>query len=67
MKTIVVRWEEEQEWGYDTAMRVVDSDHPRFVIGSRFDFGFFDIATDEGYTIISLPMATDDSDSHTEK
>jgi len=36
-------------------MRVIISDHKRFIPGSRFDFGFFNIATDEGYTIISLP------------
>lgn len=56
MKTIIVRWEPEEEWGYEKAMRVIESDHEKFVKGSRFDFGFMSIATDEGYTIISLPM-----------
>jgi hypothetical protein len=56
MSTIVVKWIPETEWGYDKAMRVVESDHPHFVKGSRFDFGFFNIATDAGYTIVSLPM-----------
>ena len=56
MKTIVVRWIPEETYGYGKAMRVIESDHPRFVKGSRFDFGFMSIATDEGYTIISLPM-----------
>jgi len=56
MKTIVVKWVKEEEWGYGKAMRVIESDHERFSKGTRFDFGFFDIATDEGYTIISLPM-----------
>ena len=37
---------------------VIESDHERFIKGSRFDYGFFRIATDEGYTIISLPMET---------
>ena len=55
-KTIVVQWVKEDQWGYGKAMRVVGSDHPRFTAGSRFDFGFFDIATDEGYQIISLPI-----------
>jgi hypothetical protein len=54
-KTIVVKWVEENSM-YKKAMRVIESNHPRFVIGSRFDYGFFNIATDEGYTIISLPM-----------
>lgn len=56
MKVIIVRWVKEDEFGYGKAMRVIESDHPRFTKGSRFDFGFMSIATDEGYTIISLPM-----------
>ena len=56
MKTITVKWVEEKMSGYGKAMRVIESNHERFVKGSRFDFGFFNIATDEGYTIISLPM-----------
>jgi hypothetical protein len=54
MKTIIVRWIEEAS-EYRRAMQVIESDHPRFVKGTRFDFGFFSIATEEGYTIISLP------------
>ena len=56
MKNIIVKWVPEEKFGYEKAMRVIASDHERFVIGSRFDYGFFSIATDEGYTIISLPM-----------
>lgn len=56
MKTIVVKWVKEEEFGYGKAMRVIESSHERFVKGTRFDYGFFGIATDEGYTIISLPM-----------
>lgn len=56
MKTIVVKWIQETEFGYGKAMRVIESGHERFTLGSRFDFDFFGIATDEGYTIISLPM-----------
>ena len=56
MKTIIIKWIPEEVWGYGKAMRVIESDHPRFKKGTRFDFGFFSIATDEGYTIISLPM-----------
>ncbi len=56
MKTIVVKWISEEVYGYSKAMKVIESDHERFVPGSRFDFGFFNVATDEGYTIISLPM-----------
>lgn len=56
MKTIVVKWILEEEYDYGRAMIVIESNHERFVKGSRFDFGFFNVATDEGYTIISLPM-----------
>ena len=61
MKTIIVQWVLEEEWGYGKAMRVINSDHPRFTKGSRFDYGFFDIATNEGYTIISLPVKEEES------
>ena len=30
---------------------VLESDHPRFVPGTRFDYGFLQIALDEGYDI----------------
>ena len=56
MKTIIVQWVPEATYGYEKAMRVISSKHPRFIVGSRFDYGFFSIATDEGYTIISLPL-----------
>lgn len=59
-KTIVVRWIPEEAFGYGKAMRVIDSTHERFTVGSRFDFGFFSVANDEGYTIISLPMREGD-------
>ena len=58
MKTIIVRWVEEKG-GFtidDKAMKVMESDHPRFTKGTRFDFGFFKIATKEGYTIVSHPL-----------
>jgi hypothetical protein len=45
-------WVVEREWGYGKAMRVVASDHPRFTVGSRFDFGFLDIAVTEGYRVL---------------
>lgn len=59
MKTIVIQWVPEKQFGYGKAMRVIASNHERFTIGSRFDFGFMSIATDEGYTIISLPITED--------
>ena len=64
MKTIIIQWvqcsqEDIERYFYKTEMRVIYSDHYRFVKGSRFDFGFFSIATSEGYTIISLPIKID--------
>jgi len=58
LNTIIVKWVRREQGGYDKEMRVIESDHERFVSGSRFDYGFFNIATDEGYTIISLPPET---------
>jgi len=56
MKTIIVKWVLEKGFIYEKEMRVIESNHEKFIVGHRFDFGFFQIATDEGYTIISLPM-----------
>jgi len=56
MKYITVQWRQEKS-PYGKAMRVVCSNHPRFIDGSRFDFGFLDIASCEGYTITILPSA----------
>ena len=56
MKTIIVRWIPEMVIdAFQMDMQVIESDHPIFTKGTRFDFGFFRIATREGYTIVSLP------------
>lgn len=54
MKYIAVQWRPEESM-YGMAMRVVCSNHPRFVEGYRFDFGFMTIASREGYTIMVMP------------
>ena len=54
MRFIVVQWVPEQSI-YGHAMRVIRSNHKRFSDGKRFDFGFMEIASDEGYTITVLP------------
>lgn len=54
MWTIIVKWKIEDSH-YGKSMIVIESAHPRYTRGTRFDFGFFKIATEEGYTIISLP------------
>lgn len=61
MKTITVKWVKESGLGYDKAMMIIESDHQRFTKGSRFDFGFMRIAMDEGYSIISIPMLSNQS------
>lgn len=54
-KIIMVQWINKINTVYNSEMRVILSTHERFVVGSRFDYGFFNIATQEGYTIISIP------------
>ena len=55
MKFITVLWVKETKFGYEKAMKVIHSNHPRFTEGSRFDFGFLSIASDEGYLINIIP------------
>ena len=60
MKYIVVQWRPEKgiytkKDIYTKAMIVVESNHPRFSNGTRFDFGFMGIASCEGYAITVLP------------
>jgi hypothetical protein len=55
-KVIVAQWIPEDTYGYGRAMRVIQSNHPRFSVGCRFDYGFTGIAGDEGYTVIIKPM-----------
>ncbi len=56
MKTIVVQWVPDNG-DYGMEMRVIASKHPRFFVGHRFDWGFFSMVTEEGYTVVSLPLA----------
>ena len=60
MKKIIVKWigcseEKVKAFGYAKEMRVIYSNHKRFTEGTRFDFGFMQIASDEGYIIELLP------------
>jgi len=34
---------------------VIESDHPRFVVGTRLDWGFVQVALDNGYTVTIDP------------
>lgn len=53
-KTIIVEWVPEDSF-YRDAMRIIYSTHPVYRLGDRFDFGFYSIATEQGYTVISVP------------
>ena len=61
MKTIVVKWIKEniEEFGIESGMYVVESSHEYFSKGTRFDFGLFKLATEKGFTIISIPQDID--------
>lgn len=53
-KKITVKWVKPAkgyDFGYEYEMRVIESKHPRFDVGSRFDFGFLQIANKEGYDV----------------
>lgn len=54
MKKIIVKWTPEKPI-YTKAMHIIYSDHERFISGSRFDFGFLKIASEEGFIIEILP------------
>ena len=41
---------------YPTEFRVLFSTHPRFVAGSRFDWGFSHSAMEDGYSLTLLPL-----------
>ena len=56
MKTIVVDWVEDMNFGKGKVMRVIVSEHPRFRVNSRFDYGYMGIAVEEGYTVVLLPV-----------
>ena len=55
MRNIIVKWVKCKSGLYGKEMRITYSDCDSFKVGDRFDFGFFDIATNLGYIIISIP------------
>lgn len=57
MKKIIVKWNEvpNDPLGYGREMIVVYSNHKRFIVGSRFDYGFANVASKEGFIIEILP------------
>ena len=58
-KTIIIKWVITPNTVYDREMKVIHSTHPRFVEGYRFDYGFANISSNEGYTIVILPVDDD--------
>ena len=60
MKKITVMWIITTNDGmYVKEMRVLHSDHERFTIGTRFDYGFIQIASEEGFIIEILPLISE--------
>jgi hypothetical protein len=60
-KKIIVQWEHSSsQWDKpygSKRMTVIESNHPRFTVGSRFDYGFMEIATTvDGYVVEVRPM-----------
>lgn len=65
MKKITVQWvfssnRFEDMYGHK-AMKVIKSNHPRFTVGTRFDYGFMGISTGEGYTVTVKPLTKSDA------
>lgn len=57
---IVVKWFKTKAGDfYEQEMRVIASNHPRFTVGYRFDFGFMTIACKEGYVVTVIPADVD--------
>ena len=52
---ILVKWFSEDSI-YGKAMKVIFSDHPDYEEGCRFDFGFLQIASSQGYAITIWPL-----------
>ncbi len=63
--TIILRPANEPYPLYSTVMYVQESNHPRFTVGKRFDYGFMSIAVEEGYTITVLPLGEAKDETHT--
>jgi len=54
---IVVGWRPDSQYGQ--IMYVLESQHPRFPPGHRFDWGFAGTIALEGYTLVINPMTDD--------
>jgi hypothetical protein len=50
-KVIIARLEPEGA-PYFCCPVVLISDHPRFITGTRFDYGFLSISLEEGYSVV---------------
>ena len=57
MKKIIAKWYKTKEGSlYPKVMIVEYSNHPIYKEGERFDFGFVQIASEEGYVIEIFPL-----------
>lgn len=64
MKTIIVKWVKEEEFGDGKAMRVIESDHKRFSKGTRFYFGFLASLLMKGIRLYRCHQRRDNLHSH---
>ena len=55
MRTIIIKWVPEKTFG-GKSMVVVESTHGQYANGTKFSARDFHSATDDGYTIVSLPV-----------
>lgn len=53
MKKIIATWRKTKDGGKE--LFVVYSDHEKYTKGTRFDFGFLQIASSEGFIVEILP------------
>lgn len=62
MKTITVKWIPHKDFVYGRTMKVIESNHKKFTVGTEFSFELFHIVSDEGYTVTLLPLDPNNED-----
>jgi hypothetical protein len=69
-KVIVAQYDKDFAFSYEKTREgipiVIVSNHPRFTVGTRFDWGYVGIACAQGYTVIILPTGKPMTENETE-
>lgn len=64
MKQIIVQpykvSDPKKYWGYPVEMRVVESDHPKYTVGYRFDYSTTEWSIQAGYELKFLSIVNGD-------